>query len=59
MGSKNLVDGSNAFHNVAKAYVNVVNDVATFLSPLHQTNTIKNEIILTQYSIKQGLKLFW
>ena len=58
MGWNNLIVGSNELHSVAKAYVKVVNAIATFVKPTPPTNIITNEIILTQYSIKQGLKVF-
>ena len=53
-----MIVGSHALHNVAKAYANVVNSIATFFEPTPQTNIITNDTILTQYSIKQGLKSF-
>ena len=55
----NLVFGSHALHNVANLYVNFVNDIATFVDPTPPTNLIKNDTILTKYSIKQGLKVFF
>ena len=54
----NLIVGSNELHSVAKSYVNVVNDIATFVKPKPPTNIITNETILTRYSINQGLKVF-
>ena len=50
--------GSNELHSVAKAYINVVNDFDSFVKPTPPTNTITNETTLTQYIIKQGLKVF-
>ena len=58
MGWNNLILDSNEIHSVAKAYVNVVNGIATFIGPIPPTNINTNEIILTQYSIKYGLKVF-
>ena len=54
MGRNNLIFGSHALHNIAKAYVNVINYITTFVEPNLPTNIITNETILTQYSIKQG-----
>ena len=58
MGWNNLIVGSNEIHSVAKAYVNVVNAIPSFVKPIPPTNIVTNETILTQYSIKQGLKGF-
>ena len=58
MGWNNLIVGSNEIHSVAKAYVNVVNAITSFVKTTPPTNIITNETILTQYSIKQGLKFF-
>ena len=58
MGWNNLIVGSNEIHNVAKAYVKVVNDITSFVKSTPPTNIITNETILTQYRIKQGLKVF-
>ena len=57
MGWSNLIFVSHALHNVSKAYVNAVNSMSTFVEPTPPTNIIKYETILTQYSIKQGLKV--
>ena len=54
----NLIVGSHALHSVAKAYVNVVNAISTFVESTPPTNIITNGTILTQYSIKQGIKVF-
>ena len=54
----NLIVGSNEIHSVAKAYINVVNAITYFVKPTPPTNIITNETILTQYIIKQGLKVF-
>ena len=54
----NLIVNSHALHNVAGAYLNTVNDIATFVETTPQTNIITHEIILTQYIIKQGIKVF-
>ena len=51
----NLIVGDRANRNVAKAYVNAVNAIATFVCPTPSTNIITNYTILTQYSIKPGL----
>ena len=53
----NLVVGARNLHNVAKAYVNVVNAIAIFFEPTLQNNIITNETILTQYNIKQGIRV--
>ena len=58
MGWNNLLVGSHGLHNVVKTYVNFVNYIATFVDPTITTNIIKNETILNQYSIKQGLEVF-
>ena len=58
MGWKNLIFGSNELQSVAKSYINVVNAITSFVKPTPPTNTITNETTLTQYSIKQGLKVF-
>ena len=55
---KNLIVSSNEIHSVAKAYVNVVNAITSFVKPTPPINIITNETILTQYSINQGLKFF-
>ena len=57
MGWNNLIIGSNELHNVAKAYVNVVNYINSSVKPTPPTNIITNKTILTQYSIKQGLRV--
>ena len=59
MGWSNLVDGARDLHNVVMSHVNVVNAIDTFVGPTPPTNIIKNETILNQYSIKQGLQIFW
>ena len=59
MGWKNLIIGSNEIHSVAKAYINVVNAITYFVKPTPPTKISTNETILTQYSINQGLKVFW
>ena len=58
MGWINLIVGSNELHSVAKSYVNIVNNIATFVKPNPPTNIITNDTILTQYIIKQGLEVF-
>ena len=57
MGWINLIYGHHAFHNIAKLYVKIINDVATFVEPTPPTNIITNETFLTNYIIKQGLKV--
>ena len=58
MGWNNLIVGSNKINSVSKAYVNVINYIATFVKPNTPTNIITNDNTLTQYNIKKGLKLF-
>ena len=58
MGWNNIIVGSNEIHSVAKAYVNVVNSITYFVKPTPPTNIITNKTIMTQYSTKQGLKVF-
>ena len=58
MGWNNLIVGSNEIHSVGKAYINVVNDITSFVKPTPPTSIITNETILTQYSINQVLKVF-
>ena len=58
MGWKNIIVGSNELYSVEKAHVNVVNAIASFVKPTPPTNIITNKTILTQYRIKQGLKVF-
>ena len=58
MGWNNLIVGSNEIHSFAKSYINVINDITTFVKPTRPTTSITNKTILTQYSIKQGLKIF-
>ena len=48
MGWNNLIVGSNELHSTAKAYVNVVNAIATFVKPTPPNNIITNKNILTQ-----------
>ena len=58
MGRNNIIVGSNELHSVAKSYVNVVNAIDNSVKPTPPTNIITNETILTQYIIKQGLRIF-
>ena len=58
MGWKNIIVGPNEIHSVAKLYVNVVNAINSFVKPTPPTNIITNKTILTQYGIKQVLKVF-
>ena len=58
MGGNGLIVGSNELHSVVEAYFNVLNDIYIFIKQTPTTNIIPNETILTQYSIKQGLKVF-
>ena len=57
-GWNNLIIGSNEIYSVAKAYVNVVNSITSFVKPKPPTNIIINKTILNQYSIKQELTVF-
>ena len=41
-----------------KSYINIVNDISTFVEPNPLTNIITNKTIIPQYSIKQGIKVF-
>ena len=41
MGRNNLIFGSHALHNIAKAYVNVINYITTFVEPNLPTNNGK------------------
>ena len=52
----NLIIGARSLHIFAIAYVNVVNSIANFVESTTQTNTIKKEAILNQYSTKQGIQ---
>ena len=58
MGWNNLIVGSHEINSVAKAYLNVINAITSFVKPTPPTNIIANETILTQYSINEGLKVF-
>ena len=58
MGWNNQIVGSNEIHSVAKAYINVVNDINSFVKPTPPTNITTNETILNQCITKQGLKVF-
>ena len=58
MGWNNIIFGSDKLQIVAKAYVNTVNAIDYFVKPTPPTNIINNNTILTQYIIKQGLKVF-
>ena len=58
MGWSNLLVSSHALHSVAKDYVNFVNAISTSVERTPPTNIITHENILTQYSIKQGLRVF-
>ena len=58
MGWNNLIVGSYELHSVAKSYINVVNYIASFVKPTPPTYIITNNTILTQYSIKKGIKVF-
>ena len=58
MGWINLLVGDLALQNVAKTYVNVFNSITTFVEPNPPTKIITNEVILTQYIIKKGIKVF-
>ena len=52
-GWNNLIVGSNELHIVAKAYINVVNAITSFVQTTPPTKNI-----MTQYRIKHGLKVF-
>ena len=54
----NLIFGSNELHSIERAYVNVVNAISFLFKTTPPTNIITNNTILTQYSIKHGIKLF-
>ena len=54
----NLEVVSHALHDVSKSYINVVNDITTFVEPTPPTNIITNYTLLTPYIIKQRLKVF-
>ena len=58
MGWNNLILGYNELYSVAKAYINVVNYIDSFVKPKPPTNIITNETTLSQYRIKQVLKVF-
>ena len=58
MGCNNPIVGFNEIHSIAKAYIHVVNAITSFVKLTPPTNIITNETILTQYSIKQVLKVF-
>ena len=57
MGWSNQIVGARSLHNVSKSYVNVINTITTFVETTPPTNNIKNENVLTQYSIKQLFKV--
>ena len=54
----NQIIGSNELHSAVKAYVNVVNATDYFVKPTTPNNIITSNTILTQYIIKQVLKVF-
>ena len=58
MGWNNIIVVSNKLHSVAKAYVNVVNSINSFVKPTPPTNIITNKTILTQFRIKKGFNVF-
>ena len=58
MGWNNLIFVSDELHSVAKSYINIFNDITSFVKPTPPTNIIANKTILTQYIIKKGLKFF-
>ena len=58
MGWNNLIVGSNEIYSVEKSYINVVNAITYFVKPTPPNNIITNKTIMTQYSIKKGLKVF-
>ena len=58
MEYNNLVVGSHTIYNFTKDYINVLNDIFTFIDTTPPTNIITNETILTQYIIRQEIKVF-
>ena len=58
MTRSNLIVGSHDLQNIAKAYVNSVNDIVTFFETNPLKIIITNDNILTQYSIKKVIKVF-
>ena len=58
MGCNYILFVSNELQIVAKAYVNVVNEIFSFVKPTPPINVITNENILTQYSINRVLEVF-
>ena len=58
MGWNNLITEPNELHSVVKAYINFDNSMKYFVKPTPPTNIITKNTILTQYSIKQGFKVF-
>ena len=58
MGRIILIVDVRSLHNVANAYVDVIDNIANFVKPNPPTNITTNETILTQYSIKQVLQVF-
>ena len=57
VGRNNLLVGYHDLQSVAKAYVNDVNYISTFVETTPPTNIVTNETILNQYIIKQGIKV--
>ena len=57
VGCSKLIVGSHVLRSVSKSQVNTFNAISAFVEPTPPTNIIKNETILTQYSIKQRLKV--
>ena len=55
---KNITVDYHVIHSVAKAHIIVFNDISTFFEPTSPTNIMTNETILTQYRVKQGLRVF-
>ena len=58
MGWINLIVGVCDLHNVAMAYVNFVNSIATYVELIPAKIIITNKTILNQHIIKQGLQIF-
>ena len=58
MGWNNIIVGPKELQSVAKSYDNVVNAIDYFVKPTPPPKIITNETILTQYRIKQVLKVF-
>ena len=58
MGRNIFIVGYNELRSVVKHYVNAVNAISTLFKTAPPTNIITNNNTLTQYRIKQGIKVF-